>query len=843
MQRWSSLSTAQQGALLARPAQANSAQLSETVSAIIQNVATQGDDALRQYSAQFDKTPITHFALSAAQWEQGLAALTPELKRAIDIAYGNILRFHQAQKPSDYALNTTAGVNCSMHYAPLSAVGLYIPGGSAPLPSTVLMLGTPAQVAGCERKVLCSPPNANGSLHPAILYAAQLCGIDEIYLVGGAQAIAAMALGTNTIAKVDKIFGPGNSFVTEAKQQVSQMPGGAAIDMPAGPSEVLVLADSEANPAFVAADLLSQAEHGEDSQAILVSDSKTLIEQTQLEVEAQLARLSRQEIARKAMQNARYILANDMAQAIAISNQYAPEHLIVQTQAPRQWLPSLKYAGSIFLGAWSPESAGDYASGTNHVLPTYGYSRTYSSLGLLDFYRRYTVQELSSEGLQNIGQAIMDLADAEGLDAHKQAVALRLESLSLEKSSAIDNPTLSKAVASKASASIEGNIDGDIKSGIEANGFAQNLSADHVKTLVPYESARRLFSGGQYWLNANESPYANEYQVQDDYFNRYPDCQPPALLQAYADYAGVNAENVIVSRGADEGIELLIRAFCEPGNEGDPSSDQSTSLQQDTILICPPTYGMYAISANTFNVGVQKAPLNDDFSLDLSALKAASEQAQPPKLVFVCSPNNPTGTRIAQAQLEQVLAMFSGKSLVVVDEAYIEFDIASSWASRITEYDNLVVLRTLSKAFALAGIRCGFTLASEAIIKVLMKVIAPYPISAPVAQIAQQALSQTGLAQMQQQVSQLQAYQTQLLARCQQFPGWELVGDSCANFLLFRIPEKQALMDFLVANGMLIRDQSKQAALQNCLRISIGNEQENQTLIQLIEQFYKETQS
>lgn len=806
MQSWSSLSAEAQADLLARPAQANSAQLSETVSAIINNVAQNGDAALQAYSERFDKAPVSRFALSQAQLSQGLAQLTPELKHAIDTAYGNILRFHQAQQPSGFEVETSAGINCAMHYAPLSAVGLYIPGGSAPLPSTVLMLGTPAQVAGCERKILCSPPNENGSLHPAILYAAQLCGIDEIYLVGGAQAIAAMALGTDTIAKVDKIFGPGNSFVTEAKQQVSQMPGGAAIDMPAGPSEVLVLADDQANPVFVAADLLSQAEHGEDSQAILVSDSKALIEQTQLEVEAQLARLSRQDIARKAMQNARYIFANDMAQAIAISNQYAPEHLIVQTQAPRQLLPALKYAGSIFLGAWSPESAGDYASGTNHVLPTYGYSRNYSSLGLLDFYRRYTVQELSFAGLQNIGQAIMDLADAEGLDAHKQAVALRLQHA---KASDVDSAPSSNQA------------------------FSQTLSAEHVKNLVPYESARRLFSGGQYWLNANESPYANEYQVQDDYFNRYPDCQPPALLQAYADYAGVNAENVVVSRGADEGIELLIRAFCQPGEP----------QKQDTVLICPPTYGMYAISANTFNVGVQKAPLNADFSLDLNALKAASEQAKPPKLVFVCSPNNPTGTRIAQAQLEQVLAMFAGKSLVVVDEAYIEFDIASSWASRITEYDNLVVLRTLSKAFALAGIRCGFTLAPEAIIKVLMKVIAPYPISAPVAQIAQQALSQTGLAQMQQQVSQLQAYQTQLLARCQQFPGWEWVGDSCANFLLFRIPEKQAVMDYLVANGMLIRDQSKQVALQNCLRISIGNEQENQTLIQLIEQFYKETQS
>lgn len=314
-----------------------------------------------------------------------------------------------------------------MHYAALTSVGLYIPGGSAPLPSTVLMLGVPAQVAGCPRKILCSPPNQEKTLHPAILYAAHKCGVDEIYLVGGAQAIAAMALGTESIKKVDKIFGPGNSFVTEAKQQVSQMPNGAAIDMPAGPSEVLVIADSKANPAFVAADLLSQAEHGVDSQAVLISDSEALIQATQQQIAAQLKTLSREVIASKAMQHASYILTQDLPQAVEVSNQYAPEHLIVQTENPRQYLSSIQYAGSIFLGAWSPESAGDYASGTNHVLPTYGYTRNYSSLGLNDFYRRYTVQELSFEGLKNLGDCIMDLADAEGLDAHKQAVAIRLQ--------------------------------------------------------------------------------------------------------------------------------------------------------------------------------------------------------------------------------------------------------------------------------------------------------------------------------------------------------------------------------------------------------------------------------
>lgn len=427
MQVWSSLSANEQKALLQRPAQADSVTLSKTVADIIANVAQQGDSALFEYNRQFDKVALNSLTLAQDSIAKAVEKISPALKNAIDTAYDNIRQFHEAQLPHDIELETSTGVQCSMHYTALTAVGLYIPGGSAPLPSTVLMLGVPAQVAGCERKVLCSPPNSEGSLHPAILYAAQRCGIDEIYLVGGAQAIAAMALGTETIAKVDKIFGPGNSFVTEAKQQVSQMPNGAAIDMPAGPSEVLVVADEHAHPAFIAADMLSQAEHGADSQAVLVCNSETIIEETKQEVEAQLQTLSRQDIACQAMQHARYILTDDVHQAIEVSNQYAPEHLIVQTRHPRKWLSSIQYAGSIFLGAWSPESAGDYASGTNHVLPTYGYSRTYSSLGLNDFYRRFTVQELSFDGLQNIGNAIMDLADAEGLDAHKQAVAIRLQ--------------------------------------------------------------------------------------------------------------------------------------------------------------------------------------------------------------------------------------------------------------------------------------------------------------------------------------------------------------------------------------------------------------------------------
>lgn len=426
---WETLSASQQQDALSRPASSQNDTVCNAVSNIIARVKQEGDAALFALTKQFDAIELNSLTMANSDLVDQANQLDAKTKSAIDVAYQNIVHFHQAQMPRDVCVETTSGVICELKHSPLDAVGLYIPGGTAPLPSTVLMVGATAQVAGCRRKVLCTPPTKTGSIPPAIAYAAIKCEVDEVYLVGGAQAIVAMAIGTESIVKVDKIFGPGNSFVTEAKKQVSQLPGGPAIDMPAGPSEVLVLADKRASPAFVAADLLSQAEHGTDSQAILVSESEQLIEETKVKVEEQLTQLSRQDIAKQAMENARYILAQSVDQAIDISNQYAPEHLIVQLQEAEDALTKIRNAGSIFVGDWSPESAGDYASGTNHVLPTYGYSRNYSSLGLMDFFRRYTVQTLSKNGLKNIAPAIMDLAQAEGLDAHKRAVSIRLEKM------------------------------------------------------------------------------------------------------------------------------------------------------------------------------------------------------------------------------------------------------------------------------------------------------------------------------------------------------------------------------------------------------------------------------
>ena len=426
MFNWDKATSFERDDALQRPGAADNSHLVMAVTEVLDQVQQYGDPALLAFTEEFDGVVLSQTNLPLAQVEAIANTLSAKVKSAIDSAYQNIRHFHQQQIYPSVTTQTSPGVTCELHYAPLDTVGLYIPGGSAPLPSTVLMVGVAAQVAQCPNRVLCTPPSASGTIHPAIAYAATRVGITEVNLVGGAQAIGAMAFGTESVTKCDKIFGPGNAYVTEAKQQVSTLPGGPAIDMPAGPSEVLVLADEAANPAFIAADLLSQAEHGPDSQAILVCNSETVINNTKTQVAIQLSALGRKEIAATAMQNARYILTDSVEQSVQVSNLYAPEHLIVQTKEARALLPSLKNAGSIFLGQWSPESAGDYASGTNHVLPTYGYARNYSSLGVADFLRRYTVQELSFDGLQGIGNAIMDLADAEGLDAHRDAVAIRL---------------------------------------------------------------------------------------------------------------------------------------------------------------------------------------------------------------------------------------------------------------------------------------------------------------------------------------------------------------------------------------------------------------------------------
>ena len=422
---WNAVGEKEQEALLMRPAVSASDKITAIVTDILKNVKDNGDEALREYNRKFDKTEVVDLLVAPEAFDEAERVLPEALKDAMRVAVSNLTKFHTAQRLAPVSVETMKGIMCEQVTRPIDSVGLYIPGGTAPLFSTALMLLIPAKIAGCRKVVLCSPP----PIAPEILFACRLCGVEAVYQVGGAQAVAAMAFGTESIPKVDKIFGPGNAFVTEAKRQVSQRLDGAAIDMPAGPSEVLVIADGGAKPAFVAADLLSQAEHGPDSQVVLLTPDAEFAQAVAEETEKQLAALPRREIAEKALSASRLIVARDLDQCVEISNRYGPEHLIVETRNARALVDSISNAGSVFLGDWSPESAGDYASGTNHVLPTYGYAATYSSLGLADFQKRMTVQELSADGLRQIGAVVELMAAAERLDAHKNAVTVRLNAL------------------------------------------------------------------------------------------------------------------------------------------------------------------------------------------------------------------------------------------------------------------------------------------------------------------------------------------------------------------------------------------------------------------------------
>ena len=416
----------QWGEITSRP-RLDLAQLNETVSTVLNDVRQRGDEAVKEYELKFDKAALTSLAVSEQEMQEAEQLVSAELKAAIELAHENIYKFHAAQKFEGQKVETQSGVSCWQKSVAIERVGLYIPGGTAPLFSTVLMLATPAKIAGCREIVLCTPSNRESKLNPAILMAARIAGVSKIFKAGGVQAIGAMAYGTESVPKVFKIFGPGNQYVMAAKQQVSL--DEVAIDMPAGPSEVCVLADDSANAEFVAADLLSQAEHGIDSQVLFITTSEQKLQEVQQEVERQLALLPRQEIAKKALDNSRLVLVNSVDEMMALSNAYAPEHLIIQTADYEQLAERVVNAGSVFLGQYACESAGDYASGTNHTLPTHGYATAYNGVNLDSYCRKITFQHLTEDGIRHIGRAVELMAEAEQLDAHKNAMTVRINSL------------------------------------------------------------------------------------------------------------------------------------------------------------------------------------------------------------------------------------------------------------------------------------------------------------------------------------------------------------------------------------------------------------------------------
>ena len=741
---------------------------------IIEAVREQGDAALRELSLRFDHFAPESLAVSPEELAHAAAELPEALRRAIRQAHDNIERFHAAQRFSSVRVETAPGVICEQCAVPISKVGLYIPGGSAPLFSTVLMLGVPARLAGCGEVVLCTPPGREGKVHPAILYAAGLCGISRICRVGGAQAIAAMACGTESVPKVDKIFGPGNQYVMAAKQLVSL--SGVAIDMPAGPSEVLVYADASCNPAFVAADLLSQAEHGPDSQVVLVTTSEPTLHAVAAEVERQLELLPRKEIATRALANSHAILFSSADDAIDFANTYAPEHLILAVADYRAAADRITHAGSVFLGNLSCESAGDYASGTNHTLPTLGYTRAYSGLCLDSFVRKITFQELSAQGIRSIGRTVELMAEAEQLHAHGNAMTLRLAACAAVPAEPAAEPDFSA------------------------------LIRPNIRTLAPYSSARDEYSGREahVFLDANESPYNSP-------INRYPDPLQRELRAELAQVKGVPPECIFLGNGSDEAIDLVFRIFCEPG--------------VDNVVAPAPTYGMYAVCADINGVEYRSVPLGAEFEFSAEALLAATDART--KVIFLCSPNNPTGNLLPADEVQKVLEGFPG--IVVVDEAYGDFAPQASLRPQLAERPRLILLHTFSKAWAGAGIRLGVALAHPELIATFNKVKYPYNVNVLTQQKGLEMLHRR--AEVAEWTARILAERSRLMAAVASLAVCRKVFPSEANFFLARVSDGKRIYDALVDRGIIVRNRSSIALCENCLRISVGTPQENDELL------------
>ena len=754
-------------------------QLFDTVRPIMDAVHEHGDKALHEYGHRFDGVDLEELAVSAAEVKEACARVPQELREAICSAYANILDFHLIQSGETARCRETApGVYCEQHTLPIRSVGLYVPGGQAPLFSTVLMLAVPAAVAMCKEVVLCTPPGKDGKVNPAILFAADLCGVKRIFKVGGAQAIAAMTYGTASVPKVDKIFGPGNAYVTAAKQLASL--AGVAIDMPAGPSEVEVLADESCVPAFVAADLLSQAEHGPDSQAMLVTTSAAVAEAVAAEVEKQLAALPRKEIAAKSIANSRIIVLADKQDCIDFTNAYGPEHLIIAMKG----VPTLSVsnAGSIFVGNYSCESAGDYASGTNHTLPTMGCVRAYSSLCVDSFQRKMTVQTITPLGIRSIGRTVELMAEAEHLSAHARAMTLRIQ-----------------AVAEQPQEEL-------------GTGIAR-LVRPNILKLKPYSSARDEYAGkaAHVFLDANECPHNAPN-------NRYPDPLQWELKQKISAYKGVAPERIFLGNGSDEAIDLIFRTFCTPG--------------VDSVVAIHPSYGMYEVCADINNVHYIKFMLKAGYQFDGTAF--AENCRDIAKVAFLCSPNNPTGNLLPLAEIRKVLDSFRG--IVVVDEAYIDFaPEGSSVVSLLDEYPRLIVLNTFSKAWASAGIRLGMALAHPEVIALFNKVKYPYNVNILTQRAAMERLDH--MDEIRAWVDEALSERSRMMQAVAALPICKQVYPSDANFFLARVTDACRIYDALVEQGIIVRNRHRIMMCENCLRITIGTPSENDELLAALKQF------
>ncbi|WP_294672204.1 histidinol dehydrogenase [uncultured Fluviicola sp.] len=761
-----------------------SVNLDSFVSDVFREIEKNGDRALRNFTLQFDGVAPDCLLVDEKEFEESEKLVSPELKQAIRVAAKNIERFHRSQENRDHEVETAPGVFCWRKSVPVQTVGLYVPGGTAPLFSTVLMLGIPAKIAGNPIRFLCTPPNKQGKIHPAILFAAKTAGIDLVYKAGGAQAIAAMSIGTETIPKADKIFGPGNQYVTAAKVFAQSL--GIAIDLPAGPSEVLVAADSSVPASFIAADLLAQAEHGQDSQVVFLTEEAGFLEKVLEEVSRQLKLLPRKEIAKTALDSSLAIVTG-VEKWPEIINSYAPEHLIVMGRYEDEIVAKVTNAGSVFIGQNTAESFGDYASGTNHTLPTSGFAKAYSGVSLDSFVKKITYQKISDEGLENLGQTVITMAEAEELQGHANAVKIRLE---LKQSES--EPEAGLSIASI----LESEID-----------ITRFLRTD-LRNVQPYSSARDEFDGsGKIFLDANEHAFETAY-------NRYPDPKQKELKKVISEIKGFNPEHVFLGNGSDEVLDLIFRLTGTPF--------------LDSVAFLNPSYGMYAVLARINGLKPLEINLDSQFQISVSEILLQAEEA---KLLVLCNPNNPTGNRIPKTELLEIVKAFNG--LVIIDEAYIDFcPVGSSASDEVINYSNLIVIQTLSKGYGMAGLRIGMAIAPKAWVTALDRIKPPYNLSSVVQETAVKALKEIQWNELNAEIIRERERLTVFL---KSLPSVTTVFPSETNFILFRIPNASAIYEILLENGIVVRDRSGQFNCSDTLRVSVGTPEANNRFIQIME--------
>lgn len=782
---------------------------------ILTRVRAGGDAALLELGERLDGIRPPSLRVDPARIREAAERIGDGRREALEAARRSLERFHAVQRRSEPVVTTGEGVRAWREFRPIRRVGVYVPGGRAAYPSSLLMAVVPARIAGCAEIAVCSPPGPEGRPHAAVLAAAGFLDVEEVYAVGGAQAIAALARGTETVPRVDKIVGPGGAWVNAAKLAAFDE---VSIDKPAGPSEVVAWADASAPPEWVASELLAQAEHGPDSLCVGILPTAAAARRVAEAVDARLPGLARGELVRASLDGSALLITRREERALEWIEALAPEHLAILRPDARGLAASVSSAGSIFVGPWTPVAAGDYASGTNHILPTGRRARSDGGLSVDDFGRWVQFQEMGPRGIRAIASVVETLAEWEGLPGHARSVRLRRDGSGPGADRGTERSVGPDPGGDPGPGGAPGpGPDRDIAPAPDRAGavdpIVRRLVRPHLLGAEPYVTARSKHRGG-ILLDANENPFGPPASGGGD-LHRYPDPRSGGLRAALAARFGVEPDRLWIGNGSDEALDVLLRAVAGPG---------------DTAVVPVPTYGLYAARARVHGVRVTEVPLDDDFDLDLPATQEAARTA---RVVFLCSPNNPTGNLLSR---DRVLALAAEASaLVVVDEAYVEFSGAASLAPRAGEPANLVVVRTFSKAWGLAGARVGWAAAHPDLVDVLDLAGLPYPLSAPAARAATAALDRA--ADVEARRDRIVAERERLRA------GLEALGirvrPSEANFLLFFVDD--FLDDAATVQrrldeefGVVIRDRSRLPRLAGGLRTSVGTPEENDRLLEAL---------